>query len=120
MRNTVNYSLGRVPLRAGFEIHAFRRRFKAVGSAVLSGYAHVTALARRDCAEDSARYSTARLFAEPITETSHGFNRVAGVAELFAESAHVRVHSAGVDHALVAPDVVKQFIAVLHTASALD
>src|SRR5262252_3763406 len=32
----------------------------------------------------------------------------------------MRVDSAGVDHALVAPYVVQQFIAILHTSPALD
>ena len=63
---------------------------------------------------------TPLLFAEPIAETAHGFNRVAGFAQLLAQTTHVRVHGAGVDHAFVAPDVVEQFIALLHPASALD
>ena len=115
------------PSGAGCEVHTLRRRFNAVGSAVLSGYAQVTALARKDCADDSARYSTARptailalLFAEPIAKAAHGFNHIASFAEFFAQSADVRVHSPGVDHAFVAPDVIEQFVAILHPASALD
>jgi len=46
------------------------------------------------------------LFAEPITETAHGFNRVAGFTEFFAQAPYVCVHGAGVDHAFVAPHVV--------------
>jgi len=60
------------------------------------------------------------LFAEPIAETAHGFNRVAGFAQLLAQTTYMRVHGAGVDHAFVAPDIVEQFIAVLHPAPALD
>src|SRR4029077_2089491 len=63
---------------------------------------------------------TPLLFAKAIAETAHSFNRVAGLAEFFAQSANVRVHGAGVDYAFVAPDVVEQFIALLHPASALD
>ncbi len=60
------------------------------------------------------------LFAEPIAETAHRFNYIAGFAKFFAQAAHMRVHGAGVDHAFVAPDVIEQFIAILHPASALD
>src|SRR5262245_24971445 len=46
------------------------------------------------------------LFAEPIAETAHGFNRRASFAELFAQATHVRVDRARVDNAFITPDVV--------------
>src|SRR5262249_21303109 len=60
------------------------------------------------------------VFAEPVTETAHGFDRIAGFAQFFAQTTHVGVDSAGVDDAFVAPDVVAQFIAAMHAAPALD
>jgi len=68
----------------------FRRRFKVVVSAVLSGTAHVTALARKGlrCGQRTIQHrqadSLAFLFAESIAETAHGFNYITGFAELFA------------------------------------
>src|SRR5262249_27428152 len=60
------------------------------------------------------------IFAEPIAETAYGFDRIAGLAQFFAQAPYVCVHGTGVDHAFVAPHVVQQFIAILHAASALD
>jgi hypothetical protein len=68
----------------------FRRRFKAVASAVLNGAAHVTVLARKGlrCGHRRLQHrqadSPAFLFAEPVAETAHGFNYITGFAELFA------------------------------------
>src|SRR4030095_2094804 len=69
---------------------------------------------------NQSRVCSRLIFPQPIAETAHGFNCVAGFTEFFAQTAHVRVHGASVDHAFVAPDVVEQFIALLHPASALD
>src|SRR4029077_10386974 len=63
--------------------------------------------------------SSALGFSQPITETADGFNRVTSLAQFFTQPAHVRVHRASVDHAFVAPNFVKQPIAVLHAATAL-
>src|SRR6266481_7682015 len=60
------------------------------------------------------------VFAEAIAEAAHGLDRIAGFPEFFAQAPYMRVHGAGVDHGFVTPDVVKQFIAVLHAPAALD
>ena len=108
------FSLGQASPRAGFEIHASRRRLKAVGSAVPSGDARVTALApkkmrlgQRTLQHSKLNNHLALLFPEPIAETTHGFNRVAGFAKFFAQPAHMGVDRAGVDYAFVAPDVIE-------------
>ena len=63
---------------------------------------------------------TPLLFSKLVAKTAHSFNRVAGFPEFFAQAPYMRVHGAGVDHTFVTPDVVKQFIAVLHAPAALD
>src|SRR5438552_12628171 len=55
---------------------------------------------------------TPLLFAEPIPESAHGLDRIAGFPEFFSQTPYMRVHGAGVDHGFVTPDVVEQFIAV--------
>ena len=60
------------------------------------------------------------LFAEPVAEPAHGFNCIASFPEFFAQAAYVRVHGTGIDYTLVTPNVVEQFIAVLHAPAALD
>src|SRR5439155_23461089 len=57
---------------------------------------------------------TPLLFPKLVAKTAHSFNRIAGFPEFFAQAPYMRVHGAGVDHTFVTPDVVKQFIAVLH------
>ena len=105
-----------------FAAKRLRRRF-AISNHFLQGLVRHGSLLRQLWSAGrphTAFAPTPLLFAEPIAETAHGFNRVAGFTEFFAQSAHVRVHGAGVDHAFVAPDVVEQFIALLHAAPALD
>ena len=63
---------------------------------------------------------TPLLFPKLVAKTAHSFNRIAGFPEFFAQAPYMRVHGAGVDHTFVTPDVVKQFIAVLHAPAALD
>ena len=72
--------------------------------------------ARRPCTASALR---PLLFPESIAKTAHGFNRIAGFPEFFAQAPYMRVHGTGVDYTLVTPDVVEQFIAVLHAPAAL-
>src|SRR5206468_8908092 len=59
------------------------------------------------------------IVSKPITETTHGFNRVTDLAEFFAQAAHVCIHCSSIDHAFVAPNFVEQAIAFLNPAPAL-
>src|SRR5205814_2452106 len=58
-------------------------------------------------------------FAKTITESAHGFDPVAGFAELFAQSPNVGVHRTRVDHTFISPNFVEQSIALLDAAAPL-
>src|SRR5215210_101005 len=57
---------------------------------------------------------------DAVAEAPHRLDAVRCRTKLLAQAAHVRVHCAGVDHAFVAPDVVEQRVAALHTPTPFD
>src|SRR5215472_594264 len=59
------------------------------------------------------------LVADAIPKAADGLDDIAGLSEFFAQAADVRVHSASIDHAFVAPDLVEQFVSVLYAAPTL-
>src|SRR5262249_39727085 len=54
-----------------------------------------------------------------VADSAHRIKVFGGVAELFAQAAHVGVHRAGVDHSVIFPDVAEKLLARLHAAPAL-
>src|SRR5438552_13915204 len=59
-------------------------------------------------------------FAQTIAETANGFDSVAGLAQLLAQPANVRIDGAGINHAFITPDVAQQAIPLLHPAAPLN
>jgi hydroxymethylpyrimidine pyrophosphatase-like HAD family hydrolase len=75
-----------------------------------------------DCRSDNRdeqRPEHRLLFPQTIAKPAHRLDELARLTELLAQPAHVRVHRARVNNALVAPHVVEQTIALLHSSAPL-
>ena len=116
------------PLRAGNKKRrpaAARREMLLIIAAISRHGRTQSCHERRSCDEKRDRRRDqdpfhGLLLAESITEPANRLDVIAGLAELVAQAPHVRVDCSRVDDALVTPDVVKQTIAFLHSAPALN
>src|SRR6267143_4337294 len=63
--------------------------------------------------------SRTSFLAQTVTKAADGFDNVSGLAELFAQTAHVSIDRARVDHTFVAPNFVQKAVALLDAAAPL-
>src|ERR1017187_3579828 len=60
-----------------------------------------------------------RCLDESVADTAHRIEVFGGGAKLLAQSAHVRINGAGINEAVVFPDIAQQLVPRLHAPAAL-